>query len=242
MARTEEFALANIVRVDIITDEASPRTLKLIDVASDADVVAYLSEGQQKVLRVKNTIKAQNNTEDIVLGYDIKLVSATFLPEVLEIVDGGEWDAVNENYVAPVVGVPVERIPFTANIYTEEKDADGSTMSYVKFSYKNCKGKPVNYRMLDGEFFSPEFNLKSRSKLGESPVEIDRVFSLDGDTIEVDYSADGDVTGISHGVTFDSGKFTVPSQIKYFTFMDGTTKKVAVYDSIGKEWSFATLT
>ena len=172
MATIKEFALANIVRVDIVTEETTPRTFTLTDVASEAEVIAYLSEGEEKILRVKNTIKAQNKTEDIVLGYDIKLVSATFVPEILEVVDGGTWDATDKKYTAPVIGVPVERVPFTTNIYTEEKDGDGSTVSYAKFVYKNCKGKPVDYRMQEGEFFSPEFNIKSRSKLGKSPTEI----------------------------------------------------------------------
>ena len=171
MATIKEFALANIARVDIITETSPPETFTLTDVASDAEVIAYLSEGEEKI-KSKNTIKAQNNTEDIVLGYDIKFVSATFVPEILEIVDGGTWDAENKKYTAPVIGAPVERVPFTTNIYTEEKDGDGSTVSYAKFVYKNCKGKPVDYRMQEGEFFSPEFNIKSRSKIGESPTEI----------------------------------------------------------------------
>ncbi len=81
--------LANIARVEIVTEEDVPRTFVLTDVASDADVTAYLSEGEEKILRIKNTIKAQNKTEDIVLGYDIKLAAATFIPEILAIVDGG---------------------------------------------------------------------------------------------------------------------------------------------------------
>lgn len=173
-----EFALANIARVEIITEEDVPRTFTLTDVASNAEVTAYLSEGAEKILRVKNTIKAQNKTEDIVLGYDINLAFATFIPEVLEIVDGGEWDSAGNKYTAPPVGSPVSRLPFATNIYTEEKDGDGSTMSYVKFGYKNCTGRPVNYSLQDGEFYAPEFRIRSRSKLGQSPVEIEMLDKL----------------------------------------------------------------
>lgn len=174
-----EFPLANIARVEIVTEEEVPRTFRLTDVASDAEAIAYLSQGTEKELRVKNTIKAQNNTEDIVMGYDLKLISATMIAEILALVDGGEltYDEVETNkvtkYEAPAIGSPVERIPFTTKVYTEEKDADGSTLSYVCFNYKNCKGKPVNYILKDGEFFVPELNLRSRGKLGQSPVSID---------------------------------------------------------------------
>ena len=165
-----EFPLANIARVEIVTEETEPKEYRLTDVASDAEAIAYLSQGQEKELRVKNVIKAQNKTEDIVMGYDTKLVSATMVPEVFALVDGGTWTPASKKYEAPPIGVPVERTPFTMNIYTEEKDGDGSTKSYVKFIYKNCKGTPVNFIFKDGEFFVPEFTVKSRPKLGEKPV------------------------------------------------------------------------
>ena len=174
----KEFPLANIARVEIITEETVPRTFVLTDVYTEAEVTAYLSEGEEEALRVKNTIKAQNNTLDIVLGYDLRLVSATMVAPLLALVDGGEltYDADETDkviaYDAPVIGTPVTRIPFTTNVYTEEKDADGSTVSYVKFAYKNCKGTPVEYSLQDGQFFVPEFNLRSRSKLGQSPVQV----------------------------------------------------------------------
>ena len=175
MAYTEvkEFPLANIARVEIETEGTVPKQYRLTDVASEAEVTAYISEGEEKELRVKNTIKAQNKTEDIVMGYDIKLVSATMVPEILALVDGGTWDDTEKKYSAPVVGSPVNRTPFTLYIYTEEKDADGSTIDYVKFIYKHCTGQPANYTLQDGEFFVPELTAKSRPKMGESPVEFE---------------------------------------------------------------------
>lgn len=175
MANIKEFPIANISRVDLITEEETPQTYTLIDIASEAESIAYLSEGTQAALRVKNTIKAQNNTEDIVLGYDIRLVNATLVPEALALVDGGDLTKEDEKvskYEAPELGAPVERKSFTTKIYTEEKDGDGSTVSYVCFIYKNCKGKPVNYTLQDGEFFAPELNIRSRSKLGQRPMEV----------------------------------------------------------------------
>ncbi len=186
MAYTDvrELPLANIVRVEIETEETTPKQYRLTDVASEAEIAAYVSEGDEKELRVKNVIKAQNKTEDIVVGYDIKLVSATMVLEILALVDGGtlRHDDIEPTkvvgYDAPVVGAPVERKPFTMHIYTEEKDADGSTSSYVKFTYKHCKGTPVDYALQDGEFFSPELTVKSRPKMNESPVGIDILDAL----------------------------------------------------------------
>lgn len=165
-----EFPLANIVRVDIETEEDIPEKYSLTDVYSEAEATAFLSEGEEKELRVKNTIKAQNNTEDIVKGYDIRLLSITMVPEILALVDGGKWDEIEREYTAPPIGVPVERTPFTMHVFTEEKDADGSTLEYVKFSFLHCKGTPLNYVWEDGEFFTPEMTVKSRPKRGENPV------------------------------------------------------------------------
>lgn len=176
----KEFAIANVSRVDFITEEEVPRTFTLVDVASEAEAIAYLSEGDETILRVKNKIKAQNNTEDIVLGYDLKFVNATVIPEILALVDGGtvtysdpDTNLIVSKYEAAAVGSVVDRTPFTAKVYTEVKDTDGSTTSYVCFNYKNCKGKPVNYSLVDGDFYAPELNLKSRSKLGASPVTVE---------------------------------------------------------------------
>lgn len=169
----KEFPLANIVRVEIETEEDEPKKYRLIDVATEAEVTAFISEGEEQELRVKNTIKAQNKTEDIVKGYDIRLVNATMVPQVLALYTGGTWDEINKKYTDPVVGQPVERIPFTQHIYTEEKDVNGETISYVKFSFKHCKGTPVNYSLTDGGFFAPELVAKSRPAMGESPIEIE---------------------------------------------------------------------
>lgn len=173
-----ELALANIARVEIVTEEDVPRSFRLTDVASEADVSAYVSSGKQDALRVKNTIKAQNNMEDIVLGYDIKFVAATMVPEILALIDGGTWNAETKKYDSPVIGTPVTRIPFTTNVYTEEKDGDGAIKGYVKFSYKNCTGKPANFTLKDGEFFVPELEAKSRPKFGQSPVSFEVLESL----------------------------------------------------------------
>lgn len=176
----KEFPLANIVRVEIETEETTPKQYRLTDVASEANIEAYISEGDEQELRVKNVIKAQNKTEDIVKGYDITLTSTTMVAEILALVDGGtlkQDDAEDPEkvtgYDAPPVGAPVNRIPFTAKIYTAEKDVDGSDKSYVCFNYLHCKGTPVNYSLVEGEFFAPELIFKSRPKMGESPVSID---------------------------------------------------------------------
>ncbi len=178
MADVLEFALANIARVDIVTEEDTPVTYTLIDMANEANIEAYVSEGAENILRVKNTIKAMNKLEDIVLGYDITLSAVTMQPEVLALVDGGTWDDLSEKYSAPPVGSPVNRKAFTLKVYTEDKDVNGETKGYVCFSFLHCKGRPVNYNVQDGEFFSESLQARSRPAAGESPVEFENMEAL----------------------------------------------------------------
>ena len=179
----EEKALANIVRVEIVTEEDTPKTYRF-DTADEADVKAKIDKGIDKVKRVKDRIIARNKTEDIVLGYEITFKNNTLSPELLALIDGGtlEFDPVETTkcigYDAPVAGQTVNRIPFTINVYTEEKETDGSTKEYAQFIYKHCKGKPVDWKFKDGEFFVPEMKAESTPKKDESPVEIDFLDAL----------------------------------------------------------------
>lgn len=178
MPDVQEFALANIARVDIETEEDTPKTYTLIDMMREANIEAYINEGQEQPLRVKNVIKAQNRTEDIVMGFDVTLTSVTMQPELLALVDGGTWDAQAKKYSAPPIGSPVDRKPFTLKVYTEDKDTNGDTKGYAGFYFKHCKGRPLNYRLQDGEFFSEELRARSRPAMGESPVEIEYMDTL----------------------------------------------------------------
>lgn len=175
---TQGLPLVNIVLAEVITEDTVPETW-YFDTAQEANIDPNLSEGEENVLRIKNKILATNRTEDIVVGYDTTLSANTLLPELFAIVDGGKlvYDSVDTDkvvsYDAPLAGIPVKRKSFTLNLYTEEKDIDGETLQYVKFGFKNCKGRPVAFSLEDGEFFVPEMIIRSRPKACEKPIEIE---------------------------------------------------------------------
>lgn len=172
------FALANIARVDIIEEKDNGKTYSLIEVASKAEASAYVSAGSNEELRVKNTIHAQNITEDITKGYEISLGFVKSVLEVLALVDGGTWDSETKEYKGPVAGQVTEREPFTLNIYTEQKDSDGGTKGYVSFTFKHCKGTPVDFIINDGAFMAQEMKLKASPKFGENVVEFKELEAL----------------------------------------------------------------
>jgi hypothetical protein len=177
MALLEGKPIVNIKKVEIITEETTPKTFTW-DTASECEQAPDISEGEETILRVKDTIYATDRTEDIVFGTTLTFKDNLFHPEVIEVIDGGTltYDDVDTDkvvsYDPPVIGAPVSKKKFTLNIYTEEKDADGEILGYVKFSYPHCKGKPFKASVKDGEFFAPEYSCVSRPKKGEKPYSI----------------------------------------------------------------------
>lgn len=169
-----EKPIVNIVRTEIVTEEEAPKTFRF-DSADEATYSPVISQGKENVLRVKNQILAIDKTEDIQYGSDINLKQVTFVPEILAIIDGGTLTKQSEKvtgYNPPVIGTAVNRTPFTLKIYTEEKDADGDTLSYLCFSFKGCKGKPASFTFKDGEFITPQYTASSRVKKGQKPYEL----------------------------------------------------------------------
>jgi hypothetical protein len=166
--------IANIALAEIINEDTGQTYY--FDTAEKADVKPDLSKGKEDILRVKNRIIAMNRTEDICIGYNVKLTDNTFPPELMCLVDGGTMSS--GGYEGPEIGVAVNKVPFTLNLYSEEKDYDSSTVKYVKFGFKHNKGTPVEFKFEDGKFYVPEFESHSRPKKGEKPVYIEYVDSL----------------------------------------------------------------
>jgi hypothetical protein len=177
-----EHILANVARVDMITEETTPELISG-DTGDEVTLEPYISEGKEDFLRSKNRILAQNNFEDLVMGYNIGLKEVNYDPEQFAILDGGTYSAVTGppagyNYSGPAMGTAVSRTPVTLDIWTEEKDTDGTVVCYHRFRFKHVKGKPVKFTHKDGSFYAPEYNLRSRAAKTEYPILIDQFAEL----------------------------------------------------------------
>ena len=182
MAQMLPMAFANIERVDILTNVSGGSEVFTIETASEANAEANVSAGEDKELRVKNQILAQNVTEDIVKGYNITLNDVLFTPDVFALVDGGVSVKNNSDefvmYDGPVAGQVVSRTKFWMIVYTAEKDCAGITFSYTAFVFPNCCGSPASVSFRDGEFFAPAYTIKSKPGKGTSPMRIVNLPSL----------------------------------------------------------------
>ena len=173
------FAASDIAAVVLTTSTKK----YLIKTASEANFRAALAAGAEKELRKKNTILALNKTDDILKGYDVDFTDVLMHPEVLALVEGGVvtyegTPAVFKSYSGPVAGQPVVREKFDLDIFCEDLDTDGEVKGYVQFNLKNCKGKPTEFALKDGDFFTPKYTVESRPAAGQSPITITSAAAL----------------------------------------------------------------
>lgn len=207
--------LVNVVKVNFI-NEKTGKKFTIDDTAEKIDIEPILSKGKRDILRVKNRILGINETEDIVIGYKLKMKDNVFNVKVMELVDGGRMEG--NKYISIPAGQVVEKDLFTLEAYTEEKDYS-RTIGYTKFLWKHCKGKTPKWKIEDGKFIIPEFEAESIPFRGETPVEIEFTDSIDGPIIPEEPDGEMKVDG---GTVTDSNKdvgVEITSNVKW-TFME----------------------
>ncbi|MBU5268892.1 Ig-like domain-containing protein [Clostridium cochlearium] len=191
--------LVNVIKVNFI-DEVT-NTIHSIETSDEIDIEPIKSEGKRDILRVKNKIYGINETEDIVIGYKLKLKDNLFNIQTMALIDGGTIEG--NKYCGTEAGVTVERHPFTMEIFTEEKDYSRTT-GYAKFTYKHCKGKPAKYKVKDGEFLVPEYEAESIPFRNEKPVEIEFMNTLPTDPTQEEPIIPIEKIGVEGGTVEDT--------------------------------------
>lgn len=191
--------LVNVAKC-VVTNEKTSVSFDIGDTASSIEVEPILSAGKRDILRVKNKILGINETEDICIGYKLKLTDNTFNIDVMALVDGGT--ITGDSYDSIPAGQVVEKDPFTLTVYTEEKDYSRTT-GYTKFEWKHCKGKVPKYKIKDGDFIVPEFEAEAIPFRGEMSVTISSVDTLPTTPITPP-NGGGTMTGVVGGTVSDS--------------------------------------
>ncbi|MBM7869300.1 hypothetical protein JOC70_000769 [Clostridium pascui] len=204
-----EKTLVNVKKVNFIDEVTS--VMHTIETSDEIDIEPILSQGKRDILRVKNKIYGINETEDIVIGYKLKLKDNLFNMQTMALIDGGVVEG--NKYSGTEAGVTIERHQFTMEIFTEEKDYSRTT-GYAKFTYKHCKGKPAKYKVKDGEFLVPEYEAESIPFRGEKPVEIEFMSTMPTDPVT---PSTGDMKVVGGTVTDSNSDVSVSitSNIKW---------------------------
>lgn len=208
----ESKTLVNVKKV-IFIDEVTENHFE-IETSDEIDIEPIKSEGKREILRVKNTIYGINQTEDILIGYKLKLKDNLFNMDTMCLIDGGT--KLDTGYQGPVAGKTVDRHPFTIEIITEEKDYS-RTCGYAKFTYKHCKGKPAKYKIKDSAFMVPEYEAESIPFKGEKPVAIEFLTNLEDYNVKIK-KKDVKISGGKKEKNNKDVKIEVTGNIKwYFT-------------------------
>lgn len=136
-------------------------------------------------LIIKGKLKAQKPENVTVTGNKITLTDNVFNPELVEILQGGTvvyGTGENANkvvsYTPPAVGSDDNGDDFVLNAYSAQYNAAGQIVNYEKISYPNCKGVPIAFGAVDGEFRAPEYTINSMPDVGQAPYSITYVDTL----------------------------------------------------------------
>lgn len=172
--------IVNVERVKITEDGENGATY-MFKTATSATFTPSVSQGVEKEQRIKNTIMGLIRTEDVAKGYDIELADQRLLAEVFALLDGGTLTTGNDgwtSYSAPAAGSEVSRKSFTLELYTSDRDSEGSVVEYYKWSFPGCKGTPVSGGATDDDFQTIRYAIRSRPAAGTSPMTLTRVAEL----------------------------------------------------------------
>lgn len=120
---------------------------------------------------------AQKPSETTITGHQITLTDNVFIPELVQIFQGGTIEGEGDTlvYKPPVAGSAEKGRVFEVDCYSAEYDASGQIVKYEKITYPNCQGTPITINTEDGVFRLPEYVINSAPKTGEAPYTISYV-------------------------------------------------------------------
>lgn len=123
---------------------------------------------------------AQKPSETTITGHQITLTDNVFIPELVQIFQGGTIEGEGDTlvYKPPVAGSAEKGQVFEVDAYSAEYDASGQIVKYEKITYPNCQGTPITINTEDGVFRLPEYVINSAPKTGEAPYTISYVKEL----------------------------------------------------------------
>lgn len=179
-----EIATIDVVLVTYKVDETEIG----MKTASKVDVSVQSETADAVKLVVKGVLIAQKREQTTVTGHTITLTDNVLIPELVKMLQGGTikyWQDSGQStetnsdagfgvasYTPPVAGSEDKVKEGVLSIYSAIYDAAGLITGYEKCEYPNCKGVPVVFNVVDGEFRAPEYTINSAPKTGEAPYKI----------------------------------------------------------------------
>ena len=185
--KVTKMALIDVEMVEIMAHNDQMDTFRW-QTASNLDCSLQISEGEKIELIVNGRLIAQKRAKDVVTGAQLEISDNVLIPEIISFIQGGNFE-LNENgdflsYQAPLAGSEIKPSKFDFNVYTAQRDMAGDIVSYMKISFPNCTGKPIDVKLENGAFFSPSYTVVSAPNNGESAYTITAVEELPTLTVD----------------------------------------------------------
>ena len=174
--KVEQLAFVDVLAVELL--ELSNDETYRFKTSTAVDAEVNIVEGTSNQLIVNGVLIAQKKATDTITGCTITMRDNVFSPEVITLLQGGNFDRdpVSKKftaYHAPLAGQEYTPRIFDLSMYTAQRDASGAIASYAKITFPNCQGKPVAIGFEEDTFFSPEYEIISMPYNGQAPYTIE---------------------------------------------------------------------
>lgn len=181
--RGTEIPTIDVVLVTVQSYEVDADEL-ILDTANKIGVTPATETTDKVALIVKGRLIAQKPAKTTVTGNTIVLTDNVFIPELVQMLQGGtikydEGDPTKiVGYTPPVSGSSEQGKVFKLKAYSAIYNAAGIITGYECITYPHCQGVPVALQSEDGVFRASEYTINSAPETGEPPYDIDMVAEL----------------------------------------------------------------
>lgn len=185
--RGHEIPTIDVVLVTVKPADGSGQEIGL-NTATKIGVTPQIETNDAIKLIVKGRLIAQKPVQNILTGNAITLTDNVFIPEVVQLLQGGTiqyWQEEGKttegnedkgfgisSYTPPVASSGLKGQVLTLSAYSAIYNAAGIITGYEKIEYPNCQGVPISLSSEDDVFRVSEYTINSAPAEDEAPYKI----------------------------------------------------------------------
>lgn len=183
-----EIPTIDVVLVTIKPQDVENATEIAVNTATKIAVSPQIETNDAIKLIVKSRLIAQKPVQNILTGNAITLTDNVFIPEVVQMLQGGTikyWQEAGKttegdedkgygisSYTPPTAGSGLKGQLLVVAAYSAIYNAAGVITGYEKIEYPNCQGVPISLSSEDDVFRVSEYTINSAPAEDEAPYKI----------------------------------------------------------------------
>lgn len=183
-----EIPTIDVVLVTIKPQDVENATEIAVNTATKIAVTPQIETNDAIKLIVKSRLIAQKPVQNILTGNAITLTDNVFIPEVVQMLQGGTikyWQEEGKttegdtdagfgisSYTPPTAGSGLKGQLLVVAAYSAIYNAAGVITGYEKIEYPNCQGVPISLSSEDDVFRVSEYTINSAPAEDQAPYKI----------------------------------------------------------------------